>query len=429
MAKIKKQFTVIKGMHDILPEDFKLFAAVKSIIDKFASFYNFSPIETPVLESLELFERSSGQSTEVVQKQMFSLLTKGGDALAVRPEGTPGIVRAYIEHGLSHAPHPLKLYYYGYMFRYEKPQAGRYRQFHQAGFEIFSNEIDPIYDVQAILTSDRILEAIGIKNLTVQINSIGDKNCRPPYLEKLIKYYKSKSKLLCADCKERLKKNPLRLLDCKEDQCQELKLEAPKLLDFLDSNCRNHFRRVLEYLEDLHIPYMLNTSLVRGLDYYTKTVFEITAEGLDASLAGGGRYDYLAELLGGRKTPAVGVAIGIERVIEIIKAHNINLPMPKVKSKIFISQIGEAAKKKALSLIEDLRNEGILVAEALGKDSLRAQMKMADRYGADIGLILGQREVYEETIIVRDLKSGVQETVPLKRLAEELKKRLKTVGR
>lgn len=414
--------TAPKGMHDILPEDQPIWEKIKKTTKETAEFYNFLRIDTPILEKFELFERSLGATSDVIEKQMFLLKTKGGDMLALRPEGTAPIARAYIEHGLSHLGQPLKLYYEGPMFRYEQPQAGRVRQLHQAGFEIISNENDPVYDAQVLLACYRSLEDLKIKDLDIQINSIGCAKCRPGYRKKLIEYYKPKEKSLCVDCRRRLKINPLRLLDCKEESCIVLKKDSPNILDSVCSDCRKHLKKVLEFLEEVKIPYTINQFLVRGLDYYTKTVFEIFTSGFNFAVAAGGRYDYLMELLG-RPSQGVGGAVGMDRIMEVIRGRGINL-LGRPKPKIYLIHMGELAKTKALALIETLREANIDVAESLGKESLRAQMKMADKMGSAYTLIFGQQEAFEQSIIIRDMKSGSQETVPLKKFVEVLKKKL-----
>lgn len=423
-AEKPKQLQSPKGMHDILPGDQIWWDEMRKISADIAQFYNFSPIETPVLEQVELFERSVGTSTDIVEKEMFTLKTKGGDRLVLRPEGTASIARAYIEHGLSHMPQPLKVWYAEPMFRHESPQAGRFRAFHQTGFEIIGGNIDALFDAQIILSLHRFLEAANIKSLTIQINSIGCKVCRPNYLKKLINYYKDKTKKLCNDCRNRLEANPLRLLDCKKETCVPIKADAPSLLDHLCATCKDHFKSVLEYLDELGIIYTLNPYLVRGLDYYSRTVFEIFSDASPLALAGGGRYDYLIELLGGQPTPGVGGAIGLERVIEAMKAANLK-PNVKFKPTIYLVHLGDVAKRKSLKIIEMFRSSGIRVKESLGKDSLKNQLRSADRERANLALILGQKEVYEESIILRDLDSGTQESILISKVVEEVKKRLR----
>ncbi len=427
--KKRKEKTLLfqspKGMHDILPAEQPFWEKIRKASQEVANFYNFSRIETPIVEQAEIFEIGVGVTTDIVEKQMFAFKTKGGEHLVLRPENTAGIVRAYFQHGLSHLPQPLKLYYFGPFFRYEQPQFGRYRQFHQIGFEILGGEDDPLYDAQIILTSLRLIEELKVKNPIVQVNSLGCKNCRLIYRRKLQDYYRKLALKICKDCRRRLSLNPLRLLDCKNENCERAKTRAPIMLDYLCSACKNHFREVLEYLDELNLPYTLNSYLVRGLDYYNRTVFELISERSNISLGGGGRYDYLGEMLGGRKNtpPAVGSSLGAERIIEIMKAQGIG-GLPKIKARVFLIQIGKPAKKRVLGLIEDFRRGGVKVIESLGRESLKSQLKIADKEEVEMALILGQREVYEESIIIRDMKSGAQETVPLNKVVEEIKKRL-----
>lgn len=422
----QKTFQTVKGMHDVMPEEQYLWDKILKSAKETLEFYNFQPITVPVVEQLDLYAKTTGETSEIVEKQMFSVKTKGGDLLALRPEFTPGIARAYIEHGLSHQPQPIKLFTIGPVFRGEQPQAGRLRQFNQIDFEILSPENDPIYDAQIIIATYRILENLKIKNLNIRINTIGCKTCRPNFKKALTAYYRAHEKELCGDCKRRLSLNPLRLLDCKVLACQPLKENAPITLDYLCSHCKHHFKGLLEYLEDLKLPYSLSNTLVRGLDYYTKTVFEIFTDGdpdLDFALAGGGRYDYLIEMIGGKATAAVGVAMGIERIIEAMKKRELNVHI-RPKSKIFLIHIGDLAKKKSLSLIEVLRTAGINVIESLGKESMDSQMRVAGKFGSPLALIFGQKEAYEESIIIRDMKTGAQEIVPLAKIADMIKKKL-----
>jgi histidyl-tRNA synthetase len=411
----------VKGMHDILPQDQLLWEKMRQTVKSVVEYYNFMRIDTPIVEKSELFKKTVGSTTDIVEKQMFQLETSEKESLVLRPENTAPIARAYIEYGLSHLGQPLKLYYFGPMFRREQPQEGRYRQFYQAGVEIMGGDSDAIYDTQAILVCYRVLEELGLSKLNIQINTIGCKNCRPLIKKKLQTFYKSK--VVCKNCKRRLTTNPLRLLDCKEKDCQAIKKDAPTTLDSICGYCQNHFKMVLEYLDELKLPCILNNNLVRGLDYYNRTVFEIYAEEIDFALGGGGRYDYLVEMLGGRATPAVGWAIGLERVALAIKKQGAVLP-DKPKTQVFFIHIGDEAKKKSLSLIEALRRGKIAVKESLGKDSLKSQLRMADRGGVKLALIFGQKEAFEDSIIVRDLETGAQETVLISRVVEEVKRRL-----
>ena len=316
-----------KGMHDILPEEWRWWDKVNKTTEKVTEFYGFQKIETPILEHAGLFARTVGEDNDIVQKEMYTVKTKGGDVLAIRPEGTASIARAFLEHALSKASLLQKLWYEGPMFRYESPQAGRLRQFHQIGFEVLGGVGDPMYDAQVIIAMYRLLEDLRIKNVTLRINSIGCKVCRPAYKRQLQNYYKNALKKLCADCNKRYKDSPLRLLDCKNEKCQPYKEDAPSFFDKLCSNCSTHLKSVLEYMDELGVPYILDNQLVRGLDYYSKTVFEFYAEGENSlALGGGGRYDYLIEILGGRATPGVGGAFGVERIIETMKSQGVNLP-------------------------------------------------------------------------------------------------------
>ncbi|MCX6759081.1 MAG: histidine--tRNA ligase [Candidatus Nealsonbacteria bacterium] len=423
----KPKFQRPTGMHDILPEDQGYFQKIYNVCETVANFYGFKKIDTPILEDTALYEKGTGLATDIVQKQMFTLRTKGRNYLTLRPEFTPGIIRAYLEHGMQTLPQPIKLYSSGPAFRYEHPQAGRYRQFHQFNLEVIGDG-NSVIDAQVIQIFYNILTEIKLKKLIVEINSIGDNQCRPYYKKLLLSYLKSRDLSLCVDCRRRLRENPLRVLDCKEEKCQRIVSQAPQMIDHLCQECHDHFKGVLEFLDEIELPYRLNPYLVRGLDYYTKTVFEIfedTEEGRKmGSLSGGGRYDALVKLLGGEDTKAIGGAMGIERVIATIKSKKIKTQKPS-NPPIFLAQLGIMAKRKSLKLLEDFRKVKIQVAESFGRDSLKAQLKIADRLGVKYTLLLGQKEVLEETIIIRDMKIGRQETVKLEKVVREMQKRLK----
>jgi len=415
------------GMHDILPEDEFYYQKVLEVCREIADFYGFERIETPILEETQLFEKGTGGSTDIVHKQMFSLRTLGGDHLTLRPEGTPGIVRAYIQHGMQSLPKPVKLWYFGPFFRYERPQAGRYRQFYQFGFESFGIG-KSVIDAQIIQLFYDILKELGFKNLTIEINSIGDSCCRPYYKKSLVSYLRKYQNVLCKDCQRRLRENPLRVLDCKQEKCQRVVRGAPQIIDSLCQECHDHFQKLLEFLEALELPYHLNPYLVRGLDYYTRTVFEIydnkKNEGSRVALVGGGRYDKLVQLLGGKNTPACGAAGGVERIIDLMKAKGEKLNGFS-KPTVFLAQVGKLAKRKALSIFEKLRESNVKVAEAFYKDSLLSQLSQANRLGVRYVLILGQKEALENKIIIKDMKSGHQKTVSVKKMVQEIKKKLK----
>jgi len=424
----KPKFQSPTGMHDILPPEQKYFQKIYEVSENIANFYQFQKIETPILEETELFSKGIGLATDIVGKQMFTLRTKGGDYLTLRPEGTAPVARAYIKQGMSNLPQPVKLWYFGPYFRYEKPQAGRYRQFWQFGFEVFGEE-SPVIDAQIIQIFYNISRELKLKNLIVEINSIGDSQCRPYYKKLLMSYFRSRESSLCADCRRRLRENPLRILDCKEEKCQRIISQAPQMIDHLCENCHSHFKEVLEFLDEIELPYHLNPYLVRGLDYYTKTVFEIyedSEEGrAQGALTGGGRYDALVKLLGGKDTPAVGASTGIERMIAAMKTKAIRLPQES-RPKIYLAQLGTLAKRKSLRLLEDFRVAKIQVAESFGRDSLKAQLARADKIEVKYTLILGQREALEGTIIIRDMKTGRQETIKTEKVVREIKKKLKS---
>ncbi len=415
-------------MHDILPESQKYFQKVHNVCEQLFNFYGFKRIDTPILEDTALYEKGTGLSTDIVQKQMFALKTKGGDLLTLRPEFTPGIVRAYLEHGMQILPQPVKLYSSGPVFRYEHPQAGRYRQFHQFDLEVIG-EGDPVIDAQIIQIFYNILSELKFKKLIIEVNSIGDNQCRPYYKKLLANYFRSRESALCPDCRRRLKENPLRVLDCKEEKCQREISQAPQMIDNLCEECHKHFKGVLEFLDEIELPYRLNPYLVRGLDYYTKTVFEIfedTEEGRKmGALAAGGRYDALIKLLGGEDTKAVGGAIGVERVISLAKDKTAISQKLSGHTQIFLAQLGSMAKRKSLKLLEDFRRVKIQAAESLGRDSLKAQLKMADKLGAKYTLLLGQKEALEGTIIIRDMHNGRQEIIKLEKVVKEMQRKLK----
>jgi histidyl-tRNA synthetase len=425
-SKIK--FQTPSGMHDILEEDFVYFDKILDVVKEIANFYHFQRIETPILENAEIFIRGIGLNTDVVEKEMFVFKTKGGDVLTLRPEGTAPIARAFIQHSMQNLPQPVKLWYFGPFFRYERPQLGRHRQFWQFGFETVG-EKDPILDAQIIQIFYSILQELKISPVVVKINSIGDRFCRPYYKKVLKSYLISKKESLCADCRRRIVQNPLRVLDCKEEKCQRIVAEAPNILDYLCEECKKHFKEVLEALEELKLPYQLDSKLVRGLDYYTKTVFEIVEESEKGkalgALVGGGRYDGLIKSLGGKETPAVGGAGGVERIVALLKDKFPHLAKKGKKPILFFAQLGPLAKKKALVLLETFRKEKIPVFESLGKDSLKAQLRLASKVNAKYALILGQKEVIEGNIILRDMMTGTQEIIPLEKLIKVIKNKIK----
>ncbi len=433
------KFQTPTGMHDILPADQSYFAKIYDVMEKIVRFYGFGKIDPPVLEDALLYQKGTGFTTDIVEKQMFVLRTRGGDLLALRPEFTPGIVRSYIQEGMISLPQPVKLYAIGPVFRYEHPQAGRFRQFNQIDLEVFGEQSAAI-DAQVIQIFYSMLRELKFGHLIIEVNSIGDSQCRPYYKKLLINYLRPRQYSLCAECRRRMRENPLRVLDCKEEKCVRVKSQAPQLIDHLCQECKDHFTLLLEFLDEADLPYHLDPYLVRGLDYYTKTVFEIfldrsvlptpeqqpeTQEVKPGALAGGGRFDTLIKLLGGKDVPASGAAAGVERIVAIMKEENL-LSISQVAPKVFLAQLGDSAKKKSIKLLEELRRANIQVAESLGRDSLRVQLAKADKLGAQFTLILGQREVLDGTIVIREMGKGTQETVTIEKVVEEIKKKLKS---
>ncbi len=412
-----------------MPGESRYWDFVRNKAENFAQNYAFDWVETPILEETALFNRAIGGETDIVSKEMFTFVDRGGDNVCLRPEATASIVRSYIQHGMINLPQPVKFFYFGPMFRHDRPQAGRLRAFHQFGFEALG-EAHPIIDAEIVFLVYNLLQELGLK-INVQINSIGCPKCRESYKNKLINYYRDRRSSLCEDCKKRLVKNPLRLLDCKEEGCQPAKEEAPQIVDYLCDDCKNHFVRVLEYLDEAGVSYNLNSQLVRGLDYYTKTVFEFFPEAAGEAgdkpdaLGGGGRYDGLAEILGGRPTPACGVALGVERLILKIKEVDPNLAPAKAPD-VYLAQLGEQARKKSFGLIENLRKAGVSLSHSLSKDGLKKQLEIANKIGAKYALILGQKEVLDGTAIIRDMEGGTQETINFDKIVQEVRKKLAT---
>jgi histidyl-tRNA synthetase len=410
-----------RGTTDILPQEQAYWRYLEQMVAHTAQLYGYQRLDAPTFEDSRLFTRSVGEDTDIVTKEMYTFEDRGGSWLTLRPEGTAPVCRAYLEHGLKNLPQPVKLYYIAAIFRYERPQAGRYRQHHQFGYEAIGDD-DPALDGEVIDMAWRFLASIKLKRLSLQLNSIGCKKCRPGYVAALKSYYKSHTQALCPDCKSRLERNPLRLLDCKQEACLKVAESAPKSVDYLCPECADHFRQLKRYLELLGLPFTVNNQLVRGLDYYTRTVFEIQPQGggAQSTLAGGGRYDDLIEELGGKPTPALGFAAGMERIILNLKKQKIEAP-PLPKPQVFIAYIGQAAKNEAVKLAANLRRGDIGVIAALGDKSLKAQLRQANNLGASQTVIIGEAELKSGTVIVRDMASAEQKTVPISKLAGELR--------
>ncbi len=409
-----------------MPQDQTYWDKIRKVAQDTAADFGFLRIDTPLIEEQELFARGIGLGTDIVEKEMYSFSTKGRDKVALRPELTAGVARAFIEHGLFSLSQPLKLWSVGPIFRYEQPQAGRYRQSHQIDFEVFGSA-DAVLDAQIIQVAFWFLKKIGLKEVVLHINSIGCKDCRGLYRKALLDYYRRNTKKICPDCKVRLKKNPLRVLDCKNEKCQDVISQAPVMVDYLCDGCKEHFKETLDYLDELEISYYLDSHLVRGLDYYNRNVFEFflpqQEDKKSLALGGGGRYDGLIKLLGGKETPAVGLALGVERIIGEMKKRGVKVS-GRAAPEVFLLQLGNLAKRKGLKLYEELLRNKISVAESFSRDSIKAQLKLADKLQAKIALIFGQQEALDDTTIIREMDSGVQEIVPLSKVIKELKKRL-----
>jgi len=409
-----------RGTSDILPSEQPYWKYIEQKAISLCQLYGYQFLSTPIIEDSRLFTRRRAEGTDIVDKEMYIFKDRGGQELALKPEGTAPVCRAYLEHGLFNLPQPVRLYYIGATFRYERPQAGRYRQHHQFGIEAIG-DADPALDAEVIEIAQRFLLSLGIQEFSIQLNSIGCKACRPQYIEALKRYYSAYEDSLCLDCKTRLEKNPLRLLDCKNERCQEIAEKAPKTADFLCRECQTHFHSLQEYLGILDIPFQLNHRLVRGLDYYTRTVFEIQPrKETPQGVLGGGRYDDLIEDLGGKPTPAVGFAAGIERLLLNLKEQGI-APPPPPKATVFIAYLGKEAKNEAMKLASSLRGDGIAAIESVGHKSLKAQLKQANGRDSSYTIIIGKEELETQSAVLRNMKSGEQKTIPLSQLAAVLK--------
>jgi histidyl-tRNA synthetase len=422
---LKPPYQTPKGVHDILPEDHEFYTFIKKVVRHRLRQAGFKRISTPIFEYTDVFVRSIGNATDIVDKEMYTFLDKKGRSLTLKPEGTAGVVRAYIQNNMQQLAQPVELFYIEPHFRYDRPQKGRYRQFTQFGFEIIG-ELDAALDAQAIFLANKINEDLGIDKLfTIQLNTIGSLEDRKNYVQALRDYYYGKERNLCEHCKDRLTKNPLRLLDCKNEDCMILAQLAPKMTDYLSAESKEYYNDVKEFLAELGIEYQENPKLVRGLDYYTNTVFEFwdSKEGAQNAIGGGGRYDGLVEIMGGQPTPAVGFAAGIERIIANMKREKIRVPS-KDDIHVFVAQLGKEAKKKCLKLIYEMREAGIKTIGALGKGSIKQQLGLANKFKAPYTLILGITEVREGTIIIRNMEKGSQEVVKFDNVIDELIKKI-----
>ncbi len=417
-------FSLPRGTQDILPQDQPYWRYVQEAAGGLCLLYGYQRIDTPIFEETALFVRTVGEGTDIVDKEMYTFEDKGGATLTLRPEGTAPVCRAYIQHGMHNLPQPVKLYYLAPIFRYDRPQAGRYRQHHQFGYEAVG-EADPALDAEVIDLAWRLYAGLGLNGLSLELNSTGCPVCRPGYLERLVGHYRPLAGNLCRDCQGRLERNPLRLLDCKKEGCQPYAEAAPRSAEHLCPDCREHFESLQRHLTAFGIPFHLNHRLVRGLDYYTRTVFEVQPqeEGAQSTIGGGGRYDGLIEQLSGRSTPAVGFATGLERIILNLKRQGLELPAAG-EAAVFVSYAGDGVKEQAMELMARLRREGIPATSAFGPRSLKAQLRQADARGARFALILGEDELRDGAVTLREMDGGRQERIEAARIMEELRWRV-----
>ncbi|MDY6877078.1 MAG: histidine--tRNA ligase [Chloroflexota bacterium] len=409
------------GTLDVLPEDQSYWYHVRARARQLAELVGFERVDLPIFEVTELFARGVGEGTDIVDKEMYSFTDKGGHGITLRPEFTASVVRAYVENGMRVLPQPVKLYTFGPIFRYERPQAGRYRQHTQFNVEILGEQ-DPAADLEVMLLAWDLYASLGFRDLAFQLNSTGCPLCKPGYVAVLKEYYAGHYEKICQDCRRRLERNPLRVLDCKSDQCQPIIAGAPHFLDHLCAECAEHFATLREYLDLLGRGYAINHRLVRGLDYYTKTVFEVWAAGIGAQSAvcGGGRYDGLAELLGGPPTPGVGFGSGLERIIMVMKQLDVEVP-PLPAPQVFLAHMGPQARREALRLADTLRQAGVGVWLPFGERGLRSQLREASKRSACYAVILGEDELASGTAAVRDMRAGEQTSVELAELVEWLR--------
>jgi histidyl-tRNA synthetase len=405
------KYSALKGVHDVFPPDICTWQKIEGVARDVFSSSGFQELRAPIIESTDVFVRSIGETTDIVEKEMYTFTDKGGRRITLRPEGTAPVVRCYVENHLYNLPSPQKFFYSGPMFRYERPQAGRFRQFFQTGAEAFGVG-DPKIDAEILSMLKLFFERLGLEGLNFEVNSIGCEKCRPDYRKALMDFFAGRIDRLCPDCKRRYEQNPLRILDCKVDACIKLREGAPHVTDFLCGDCREHFDAFLSFLKLLNIPHVINPNMVRGLDYYTRTTFEVTCEHLGAqnAVAAGGRYDRLVEDFGGPPTPAIGFAIGMERLVTLVKScSNDSIPAPSV----FIASIGASAEREGLAIADQLRKKGIWVELGYAGNSLKSQLRKADRLSSKHVLIIGDDEIKSGRLKWKRLSDGSQGEIPI----------------
>ncbi len=413
-------FQAPRGTTDLLPEEQKYWRYIESKAVALARRYGFWRIDSPTFEDANLFVRSVGEGTDLVEKEMYTFEDRGRDKLTLRPEGTAPVCRAYLEHGMHNLPQPVRLYYFCPVFRYERPQAGRYREHHQFGIEIIGDP-DPSVDAEVIELGWQLMSSLGLRDLDLFLNSIGDSQCRPNYVAELKAYYTGYQDRICPDCRNRLTRNPLRLLDCKVETCRALGEAAPRSIDHLCPECQDHWDRLQQNLQAMGVPYQVDHRLVRGLDYYTRTVFEIQPAdaGGQTTICGGGRYDGLIEQLGGRPTPGIGFGSGMERLSLNLKRSGVEVPEEPSPSYL-VANVGEAARGPALELASRIRRAGVGAILSSGSRALRGQMRQANALGIPYVAILGDDEIARGEVVIRDMKTSTQEARPLTEFLESL---------
>tara|TARA_B100001765_G_C19492136_1_gene334464 strand:- start:158 stop:1420 length:1263 start_codon:yes stop_codon:yes gene_type:complete len=415
-------FQAPRGTADHLPQEQKYWRYIESKATDVAARFGFGRIDTPTFEDSNLFIRSVGEGTDIVEKEMYTFDDRGGDSITLRPEGTAPVCRAYLEHGMHNLPQPVRMYYFCPVFRYERPQAGRFRQHHQFGVEVLG-DADPSVDVEVIEVAWELMIGLGLNEINLLINNVGDAQCRPAYVAKLKEYYSRHQASLCLDCKARLERNPLRLLDCKVETCHAIGNDAPRSAENLCEECSDHWTKLLSYLDIMQLPYQIDHRLVRGLDYYTRTVFEVQPVdgGGQSTICGGGRYDGLITELGGRETPGIGFATGLERLTLNLKRSEVQVPdIPSPK--YLVANVGDSARNAALELSVNLRRAGVGAILSSGSRGLRGQMRQANALEIPYALILGDDELEKGEVVVRDMESSVQESKPLAEFMEEVSK-------
>ncbi|OYD08860.1 histidine--tRNA ligase [Paludifilum halophilum] len=412
-------FRIPRGTMDLMPGEVEKWQYIEEKARDLCRRYHFSEVRTPLFEQTELFRRGVGETTDIVEKEMYTFTDQGGRSLTLRPEGTASIVRSFVEKKVYGEPQPTKWYYIGPMYRYERPQAGRQRQFHQFGVEVFGTTA-PGMDAEVIDLGFQFYRTLGLDGVKVELNSVGCPRCRPIHREKLIEYLTPRKEELCKDCLSRLDRNPMRILDCKNESCREVTEKAPRMVDHLCDDCKSHFEEVQENLQLLDVPYVLNTQMVRGLDYYTQTAFEFVIEGGAGSLGGGGRYNGLVEEIGGPEMPGIGFGLGLERTLLALEEQGLELPA-RYGVDCYVIALGDDAKKRAISLLKELREVGCSADRDYLDRKMKGQMKAADRMGARYAAILGENELKENRIKVKELATGNQETIQLDRLADYIR--------